>query len=275
MPKECDLALQNIIPLSKQPFKTQTRIENEDVRWSPQYNMPTTRTNRHRALSLREVELDDSFLILHIVLETCTIVDRIHAPVSCEFCISFLYPSIDILDLNKPFNSKAEIWEPFKLKLIWGLRSWTLLRGYKTLYDVAWVGFMPQSHELFHPVPSAKLLGIMLRNRCQPITFHTITIGDANGWCHKWLAWSTPQLCYSTSTHWFGNKSGWRKDPATPILYGLDYDNVNPISSVIICLKIRNSCTPSNKISTNMNIYKKWFFLKHILTQKIELYKFF
>ena len=30
MPFKCDLALQNI-PLSKQPFKTQPQIENEDV----------------------------------------------------------------------------------------------------------------------------------------------------------------------------------------------------------------------------------------------------
>ena len=72
MPFKRDLALQNI-PLSKQPFKTQPQIENEDVTWSPQYNLPATRTNKRRALSLQEVELDGWFLILHIVLETCTI----------------------------------------------------------------------------------------------------------------------------------------------------------------------------------------------------------
>ena len=60
------------LPLSKQPFTTQPQIENEDVTWSPRYNVPNRRTNEHRALSLREVELDDWFLILHIVLETCT-----------------------------------------------------------------------------------------------------------------------------------------------------------------------------------------------------------
>ena len=72
MPFKCDLALQNI-PLSKQPFKTQPQIENDDVAWSPQYDMPTTRTNKRRALSLQEMELEGWFLILHIVLETCTI----------------------------------------------------------------------------------------------------------------------------------------------------------------------------------------------------------
>ena len=65
------LALQNI-PLSKQPSKTQPQIENEDVTWSPWYNMPGTRTNKRQAMSIQEVELDGWFLILHIVLETCT-----------------------------------------------------------------------------------------------------------------------------------------------------------------------------------------------------------
>ena len=50
----------------------QPQIENDDFTRSPQYNMPATRTNKRRALSLQEVELDDWFLILHIVLETCT-----------------------------------------------------------------------------------------------------------------------------------------------------------------------------------------------------------
>ena len=57
MPFKRDLALQNI-PLSKQPFKTQPQIENEDITGSPQYNIPTTRTNKRRALSLHEMELD-------------------------------------------------------------------------------------------------------------------------------------------------------------------------------------------------------------------------
>ena len=63
--------LQNI-PLSKQPCKTQPQIEYEDVTWSPQYNLLTTRTKKRRALSLQEVKLDGWFLILHIMLETCT-----------------------------------------------------------------------------------------------------------------------------------------------------------------------------------------------------------
>ena len=43
------------------PFKTQSQIEYEDITWTPQYNLPTTRSNKCRALSLQEVELDGSF----------------------------------------------------------------------------------------------------------------------------------------------------------------------------------------------------------------------
>ena len=50
----------------KSTFKTQPQIENKDVAWSPRYNLPTTRTNKCRALSLQEVELDGWFFILHI-----------------------------------------------------------------------------------------------------------------------------------------------------------------------------------------------------------------
>ena len=59
--------LQNI-PISKQPYNMQPRIENEDVTWSPQNTLLDTRTNKRRALSLiQEVELDGWFLFLHIV----------------------------------------------------------------------------------------------------------------------------------------------------------------------------------------------------------------
>ena len=50
--------------IRKQPFKTQPIIENEDVTWSPQYRLSTTRTNKRRALlSLQEVELYGWFFI--------------------------------------------------------------------------------------------------------------------------------------------------------------------------------------------------------------------
>ena len=42
---------------------------------------------------------------------------------------SFLYSWINVLDLNQPFNLRVEIWEPFKMKLIWGLQFSTLRTG--------------------------------------------------------------------------------------------------------------------------------------------------
>ena len=52
---------------------------------------------------------------------------------------------------------------------------------------------MPQSHQTFHPVSIVKLLGIMFRKGCWFTAFHTITTGDADGWCQKWPVCSVPQ----------------------------------------------------------------------------------
>ena len=39
-----------------------------------------------------------------------------------------------------------------------------------------------------------EIVGGMLRNKCVGFTtFHTITTGDANGWCRWWPVWSAPQ----------------------------------------------------------------------------------
>lgn len=37
---------------------------------------------------------------------------------------------------------------------------------------------MPWTHQTFHPASTVNLSGFMLRNRCGPITFHTIAAGD-------------------------------------------------------------------------------------------------
>ena len=86
MPFERDLGLQNI-SLSKQPFETQPRPTNEDITWSPPYNLPATITNKRRALSLQVVEWHCWCLILHIVqyCKTCTIL-FMH-----EFNVSFVF----------------------------------------------------------------------------------------------------------------------------------------------------------------------------------------
>jgi len=80
MPFKCDPALQNI-PLSKQPFKPvnpklkmKTSLQVFNIAYLAQEP-----TSKHRALSIQEVELDDGFSILHIVLETCTM----HDPCTC------------------------------------------------------------------------------------------------------------------------------------------------------------------------------------------------
>ena len=139
-----DLALQNI-PLSKQPFKTHSQIENEDVTWTPQYNMPATRTNKHRALSLQEAELDGWF----VNSSHCTKImyHMIHAQV----LIWVLYFISIFLDwrfrFDQLFNWSTEIWEPFRMNLIRGLQSWSLMGDSGEIID-RWVSkdfsFLPR-----------------------------------------------------------------------------------------------------------------------------------
>ena len=54
------------------------------------------------------------------------------------FVFAFLYSWIDVLDLNQHFNWSAQIWEPFQMKLIWGLQSWP-----------QWEWTMLQDHRIF------------------------------------------------------------------------------------------------------------------------------
>ena len=49
------------------------------------------------------------------------------------------------------------------------------------------------AHQTLCLVLAVKLLGIMLRNRCWPTTFLTITTGDANGWYRNLPVWLAPQ----------------------------------------------------------------------------------
>ena len=65
------------------------------------------------------------------------------------------------------------------------LNYWMMLERYPNLRG--------RSHQTFRSVLAVKVLGIMLRNRCWPTTFLTITAGDADGWCRNWPVWSTPQ----------------------------------------------------------------------------------
>ena len=62
-----------------------------------------------------------------------------------------------------------------------------------------WLGH--GSHQTFHLVPAVTLLEIMLRNRCRPTTFHTITTGDTDKWSQKWPVRSTPQPVHTTGSY--------------------------------------------------------------------------
>ena len=104
------------------PSKCNPRLKNEDVTWSPQYNLPTTRTNKRRALSLREVELDGWFLVFHIVLETCSIsfLHKFNMSFVLHFYIlrltSWIWTSLSTEELKCESPSKCNSYEDFNLE---------------------------------------------------------------------------------------------------------------------------------------------------------------
>ena len=119
--------------LKTQPFKTQPHIEIEDVTWwSPQYNLLVTRTSKRRALSLQEVESDGRFLVLHIVLDTCTIwfIYKFNMSYVFHFYIlgstSWIWISrANSEGLNFESPSKWNSYEGFSLEQrFWPLQAW-------------------------------------------------------------------------------------------------------------------------------------------------------
>ena len=56
----------------------------------------------------------------HVLYNSCT------SSIWVLYFISILLDRRLVLDLNQPFNWKTEIWESFKMKLMWGPQSWTL-----------------------------------------------------------------------------------------------------------------------------------------------------
>ena len=104
----------------------QPQIEHVDITWSPQYNLPATRTNKRRALSLQEMKLDGWFLILHIILETSCIMWFMH-----KFNMSFVFHFYTLglmswIWINSSIE-RVKFESPSKMKHIWGLQSWTLV----------------------------------------------------------------------------------------------------------------------------------------------------
>ena len=71
-------------------------------------------TNKRRALSLQEVEFMVNSSLFHC---TRSMYHANHAYFKYKFYISLNF-SIDILDLDMPFNCNAEISKPFKMKFI-------------------------------------------------------------------------------------------------------------------------------------------------------------
>ena len=128
MPFKCDLALQNI-SLSKQPSKMQPQIENEDVTWSLQYNMPGTRINKRRAFSIQEVELDGWFWILHIVLETCTM--YFMNKFSMSFVFHFYIPGLMSWIWTNPLTEELKFESPSQWNSYEGfnLEHWSTASG--------------------------------------------------------------------------------------------------------------------------------------------------
>ena len=112
----------------KQPFKTQPQIENEDVTWSPQYNVSPTRTDKRRAVSLQEVE--SGWLILHFVLETCV-----------EGSVFHLYMCRNIVSM----------WDTSKCWWMWARHVAIFLRG-KWLFCVAFESPLWCSHSPLLPL---------------------------------------------------------------------------------------------------------------------------
>ena len=70
----------------------------------------------------------------------------------------------------------------------WGCSWWINGGGWG---PCSW-GSCPE--QTFHLVQAMKLLDIMLRNKCLPTTFYTITARNVNKRCLNWLVWLVPQL---------------------------------------------------------------------------------
>ena len=119
----------------------QPQIENEDITWSPEYNLPSTRTNNHRVLSLQEVELDDWFLILDIVQKTCTIqfMHKFNMSFVFHFYIlgltSWIWTSLSTEGLKFESPSKWNAHVGFNLEH-WLQSYWFAIFDYSGLFHV-------------------------------------------------------------------------------------------------------------------------------------------
>ena len=88
----------------------------------------------------------------------------------------------------------------------------------------------PWSHQIFLWVPAMKLLGTMFQHRCWPTTVHTITAGDADGWCLNYYSWCDRPLIHGTWKQRFGFPSDFIRHPGIPHVVSVSpfVNNKNP-----------------------------------------------
>ena len=136
MPFESNLALRNILYVSQNnpskcnpKLKMKTSLEVLDIICPSQE--PASRGHCH----YKEVKTDGwLYYSSH-----CT--ENMYHIALIWVLYFILYSWIDVLDLSHPFDWRANIWEPFKMKLIWGLQSWPLwfaLSLYKDAFGLVW-----------------------------------------------------------------------------------------------------------------------------------------
>ena len=107
-----------------------TTLQNATPNWKWRRHLKSSIQSAHhknqQAESIVTTRSRVRWLILgfshYIVLETCTIQFMHKSNTSTSILCSW----IDVLDLNRPFNWRAEIWEPFEMKFMWGLQAWAL-----------------------------------------------------------------------------------------------------------------------------------------------------
>ena len=99
IPLSLKLALQNATPNLK--LKTSLEVLNK--------NLLATRINERRAFVT--TRSGARWFILNSSHYNDNMYRIIHTQVWYEFCISFLYTRIDVLDLNQPFNWMARVWD--------------------------------------------------------------------------------------------------------------------------------------------------------------------
>ena len=123
-----------------------------------------------------------------------------------KFGISFLYSWIYVLDLNQPLKWRAEIWEPFKMKLIQGIQSWTLLEG-----DPRWVSMVSWFVRHFSKDPETHNLAWDGWHKVDKVNVNTFSLVDSSRWWIRALeAWAGSN-CKSGLKDLKPLKSGLRK----------------------------------------------------------------